>query len=417
MKVRKGNETERNAGHPARAPAHWRQRLARETERLYRLRRIASWPRPMLHPTLRLRSGPLSGHTLAALVEAAAGGTPTRVSSPLRDRHHRSDGPLPKKLHRRTPVPFANNETKPKPAGRKSGRPAPLELRPSISPTLLQRFASGALRRKAPEEPAFPGQSTPRNPAKISRKSFAVTAPFPEAWYRRLAIRAAHTLYKEATNSGLDVTTGSPSAPSIPMESKTTGARGTPFPVDRHLRTPPNGPRIDSLRLRRLQESGLAGTAARRAPSPPPSPPEGREAKDALLPGPHRTRHRDFAPKTGYPLHPSQQTPQRSPSRTRFWVAGEPPRGRGPQTATERTENGAVSGPPSPPPWTARHYPPWAPTADTAHRGAEPPEAGTAARVAWSPDENHSTKPDPLDLAETLKRILDEEARRHGIDI
>jgi len=416
MNVRKGDETERNASHPARAPAHWRQRLARRIEQLHRLRRIARWPRSMLHPTLRLRNGPLPGHTLAALVETAAGGIPTRASSPIRGLPHRSDGPPPEKLHLRTPVPFANNETKPKPAGRKSGRPAPLELRPSISPALLQRFASGALRRTAREEPAPPGQSTLRNPAKASRKGFAVTAPFPEAWYRRLAIRAAHTLYKEATNSGIAVTAGSPSAPSSHTESKTAGARGKPFPVGRHLRTPPNGPRIDSLHLWRLRESSSTGTAAWGAPSPPPSSPEEREAKAAPLHGPHETGHRKFATKAGYPPLPARQTPRRPATRTRFRVTGAPFSGERAQAATERAENGVASVPPTPPFWAAPCFP-WAPTADTAHREPWPPEAEHAAGTTWPPDENRPTKPDPLDLAEALKRILDEEARRHGIDI
>lgn len=380
-----------------RAPRSWLRGIARAVDPLRGLRRATAWLGPLATERPRLREEPLLGRSLAeiALREPPAAGSEAEARHPAKKLPSRPAGRTTPRGRRET-VPFSRKERSENIAVEERGSeravaPGPLNLPQRAGRDLLARQA-GEIRdlpQTASSSAPLPRPSAkPEAPPAVPRDSKT-----RRGWLRNLSHRAHRTLSWDlqepvervrASEAAVETvekkgfvesSPGSASRPADPWETPLQGEQAPPDLLRRLTAPPPAKPRpqaVDRAPERPASSpsqpapsdrpdtagSGLA-SAERIVPSVPPPPP-----------GPAR--------EDG----PAPTADARVPSLSGLLDAALPP-------LLPPKDAGA------PAPWKAPAQVP----ALVGRPDAETPEEDLGR------------------LAANLKRILDEEARRHGIDV
>lgn len=380
-----------------RAPRSWLRGIARAVDSLRVLRRATAWLGPLAVERPRLREEPLLGRSLAeiALREPPAAVSEAEARHPAKKLPSHSAGRTAPRARRET-VPFSRKERSENIAVEERGSeraaaPEPLNLPRRVRRDLLARQA-GEIRdlpQTAPSSAPLPRPSTkPEAPPAVPRDSKT-----RRGWLRNLSHRAA----------------------------RRTASWDLPEPVEREPLSEVTG---------KVEKKGFVESApvsASRPADPWETPLQGEQAPPDLLrllaappsakPRPEAVSRAPERPASS----PSQPAPSARPDKA---GSGLPPADR------------IIPSAPPPPPGPAREDGP-APTADARIPSLSglldaalppllpPKDAGAPApwkapaqvpALVGRPDAE-TPEEDLGRLAANLKRILDEEARRHGIDV
>ncbi|RIK44210.1 MAG: hypothetical protein DCC55_03200 [Chloroflexi bacterium] len=460
-----------------RAPLHWQRLLVQKTAALDGLRRSSDWLAPLVRVRPALREGPLLGQRLAALTgaspDAAAGPvdghSSRRPAVPAVLRHDGQDGSAAEAVRQATGRPRARALSK---LASSSERKTPLALPPPypVDEALLRRVAGAlpAMALMSPHRPPMEALESLRNGAQP-----VVTKPASRGrWLHRLAQRAGRALTLSATLANEHLAKAETDrayaaaferAGSQPLRTQREGTGATTRLAQTNGVQPagPPGdtpwqrggaalarisPALQPVRKVHRFTSGDRGGAAPASLSAPEvaqisaQSPETRHTLSSLLarlagqekvePATNERRTQPPAAKPGVTsdahaadslLSPPAQDVHRAP--TGRQVLGEPIRTApvqqeydGPASALAGWNPAVRTGTVQPD--NAEEQPPLPTMSPLRRTFLSPGRAANAGvhlepySVEWA--ENHET----MDaLAAMLKRILDEEARRHGIDV
>lgn len=379
-----------------RAPRSWLRGIARAVDSLRVLRRATAWLGPLAVERPRLREEPLLGRSLAeiALREPPAAGSEAEARHPAKKLPSHPAGRTAPRARRET-VPFSRKERAENIAVEERGSeraaaPEPLNLPRRVRRDLLARQA-GEIR----DLPQTASSSTP-----LLRPSAKPEAPpavpgdgeTRRSWLQNLSRRARRTLGRDLPESverePLEAAPGNAEKKGFVESAPVSAAR----PAD-PWETPLEGEQAPLDLLRLLT-----------------APPSAKPRPEAVSRAPERPAS-----------SPSQPAPSARPDKA---GSGLPPADR------------IIPSAPPPPPGPAREDGP-APTADARIPSLSglldaalppllpPKDAGAPApwkapaqvpALVGRPDAE-TPEEDLGRLAANLKRILDDEARRHGIDV
>jgi hypothetical protein len=394
----------------ARAPAGWRRRMATSLGRLQALARAAAWVDALAALDLRLRRGPLLGETLTALLD---GGRPTAQAS----------GP------RRAPRP----DRAPAGGQAQTGHPAEACEPAAGAGRMMRDLATVARGARVPPGPV--GGLPRRGDLELLERAGA--AGDPELLERAGAAGAPGAAAHALTGAHR------------PAPSWSAGRSGR---RQSDAAAPPPGqadpPVLTQwvLAAARRVEAELArgGPAGAMPGQAGPAPTGARRPADARRAGQlaHRLAAQWSAPMGG-PAAPRGLLERHggwSPVPTAAAPTARPPQEPGGETAApaaQAAEPGPHGRPAAPPPATATQPPgrlssfqrdgPGAGARTAASgpdmRAGAPPEgrpgaAGEASAWSWAAAEEEGGTEDGLRvLADQIQQILQEESRRHGIDV
>ncbi len=375
-----------------RAPICWRRNLARKAGRLENLRRMCAWVRPLVATRPALRDKPLFGHCLAQLTEQAtrppdAKSETTRPRpSPFshddsRDRERnavRADG------HPGAPAK-GSVDRPPEPLAEKRARrraPLPPDLNRRAAPTLLKRLAGSTAwamdkhlagykaggKAPGPKPGVSPG--APRTPVSVRH------------WQQTLVGRLKRVLRRD----GIDGT----ASPADPWTSRLIGQTAPADWLARLARMP-------------VADGGASERSVQPQSTPQHSP--GTRSADRTVSDVARAGHGQATPTVAV-----------EGDAARALIAGGEVASQTPLLAAGGVDDIESGSRPS-----ARIAPPAvAPVLPELLPGVvgEPVPAVAAAIVRHGARRESAASEDDLGvLASRIKRILDEEARRHGIDV
>ena len=440
--------TPRRAVVPRSSSGCWQRQLARTMARSATAVLACAWVDEMVAaPRPRLQSEPLWGRCLAELF--AVGERPSSEIPAPKPTRQTAGPPSPAA----TPPP-SGRARQPRVAESPVRRPLP---KPSSPPGpamghLLQRLAATeaddrptGLARKAGRRPVDMPLSRPSNGRSVKQTQPPVVATTAAAWREKLARRVSHSLWSEHM-----------------------GSSGQQRPSDQDevdmavvWQRPLHSPTVSAAFLQRADRSDsglgheLSAGRARSKPKPPPSPQNWPRLMDnsldqavasALSRAGRSIPAKPGQPASSQPL-PGQQVANRVKQPASDWrAAGQPvaPPKRedqpwlsmpltdapgidtapsmdgvdrlqtGSPTAPAR-DNRAGATPQIAPPLNVPLRSPLRPLAHPA--AAEPTAARDAARRSARHEEMETAVVDQAQLARQLKQILDEEARRFGIDV
>ncbi len=433
-----------------RAPACWQRNLARSTARLDALRRACTWLEAPVAVRIRLRDEPLLGHCLAALTgQAARPAEPQPETS--RPRRFRSARPEHATKRQRSMAPGRNwgaiasqsgDLKKPvtaKPPPQASDKqpsrrraPAPLQLELETNRALLNRLAGETVLAADPNRPRRQRPREPLAPKARVSPSTSQESAARQDWLRDLARRAERSLRQDGLDpgpmpwrvSGRQLEPGL--IPSLADQwAVSLKGRSASAALLAHLANLPVGLRNSS------GHETQPWTASSHAPG-------ARSPGQAVMPGAEAAR-----PWTASPHIPGDRSPgqavtpgvgagqpravpdhfpvSRSLERSLTPAGGQDLAGSGltggATVGGSRTENAGVE--PAP---TARIAPPRVrpslPPLLTPQLANEPPLTMATATVRQEARQETTAAGEDLNLlADRIKRILDEEARRHGINV
>lgn len=423
-------------------PAGWEREMARRTTRLDGLRRACAWGEQMVAVRPRLRDEPLLGHWLEALTARVARPTEPRPEEPP-SRGYQPARPQPalgleqgafadeKRVAAPLwPVPspgLLDEKGRPQaPGARPTSRPAPdpAQLEARASRSLLSRLAGGTAQTPgAPQTRGRPGKG-PARPKSAAVLTASQDSSALHRWLDDVARRVERSLLRPPPTTPL-APGATPSTWSIPPDSARGWARSA------HDRPPFRGevPSLPEQWAKRLDgQPAPANLLARLSGLPQAG---GHSSGRASQPA--RTR----SPELSAPV------PARG---ERSWQIEE---GRAPVDLWGRLASAGDGG------HIGRHLPPGSASRRTHERGAgdsrgegvdevaasarvapprvapslapllpsqrvempSPPIATAIVRQGARQEESLPAEDDLSELAAKVKRILDEEARRHGIDV
>ena len=417
-----------------RAPGHWQRQLARRVSRWAPLRNAESNFAALLTPPFALREGPLEGAQLGPLTAIAARQTeaspappsPRRLDlAPKTPRQQPGDllpalqpqpaarapereKPPPSAMRRAWAAAWARQESAPPafhPADAKSARLPPETERgaaaaprlPSLPPThipaetlkpLLQRLA-GATAHSLPE---LPSRASPR-PGDV-----IMPPPLPPNAAQRTWLAALEQRLKRALHAQEAIPSGAVAPPPIANLA----------PPERHL-APWALPFLDDG----IPEALLWQLAEREIASSPESgvmasPPAGKASSPAI--------EAEIAAAKALASAPPEMGAGLAPPSSRWLETAAIPKTMPAPTAPAAAQPAAAQ--PSAPQPLAPAPPSLPPLAPAQQREALAFPAGAITVLQGARQESALTEPEDLGaLAEKIRRILEEEARRHGIDV
>ncbi len=435
----------------ARSPACWRRRLGEGSGRIRQLSRICAWLSRWASLRPRLRPGPLWG---TALSRAAELPPPQRQDSAARAKPHPLSTAAPEQgspSWRKPPGAAASRVRKMEAAPPESAVERVRTLTAKVPKELLERFvpakAHPADRPSPDPSPGSPGpqpklvkrhraapspgpatESTPGDRGKpASARTSAPEMKKIAAWQQQLWGKVRRTLAREARAAPSTATAVTPdrSPQAVPRKRSTpsaaapeSSAGGGPPTISSPWQKPVGGPTVSDETLAMLAgQSAASPQSPEQKPARPPASggqrPEG--APDVSAPGTGKpaptARAADFLPGVRSAQVPADFAPfdrplrellrrDRSPGDDRHGVGAAGPESEIlPQT-----------------PAGAGHWPPQPLPSGGAASGEEPRNGRPSLRPRpWPwPQANE----DEIErLTEQLQQILQEEARRHGIDL
>ena len=420
------------------APAHWKGDLSRATRELGTLFRSCEWLNSVVEPYRGFFEQPLFGHCLTELTSAFAASADETSRQPQEHAQPKSPGlrqkPAKPKPFERSVVLSSRASPLPQPQGAVPGnaRTSPAsQLAPKlprrVDHAVLQRLAGAGFNRERIEA-KLPKQISPpplRGSESLSAKAAASVPTRP--WHRLVAARAANAWLKQRLTSSpviaphsLDTSVKNQLAGTVSEGISTQHGVATVLPTRRasdvsamfeqqwttRVDGIQAGPQILVNLINGSKEQ--PSSPARRAPSDlanpssPPSPSVTRE--QSIPPSPKEGRRHSFDV-----LETTADVQRRS-----FESVSELERDLGarPQIAPNFELDNSQ---PFTAPVLTPSLPPLLPSVSSG-AAARPIAVDTARQISWR-DEVYAQEDDLSVLASQIKRILDEEARRHGIDI
>lgn len=396
--------------HAACAPEAWRKGLERARERATGLERACAWletdlpaepprlrPRPLLGDCLAELAAEL-GEEIEAPAESESRQPSRRAAPPERSRKPAPAGPP----RRKPPVPHEARSKKAaaRPGG-KSQTPPPSGSK-KAGRGLLERLAGTGARR--PRVPLHKAADHPRSaPTPAGAPSHPTRRPLPPV------AAGGHDPWGRRASARLNVPAAARPLPAASTAAPPAGGAVRPEALEAQWRRPLSGETFPLDRLEALAREPQPAPAveSRRGHEPVsqaglPSPAE-RAIEAALSQAAPSGNGRDRRP-------PAEAQPAgRSPAETAAEAAAP--------AALPHDPGESLAGP------SPRFAPPQAAPTLPDLRPAQRPSANLTPAAAFAAErsarrEALDTEPDDLDaLARKLRRILEEEARRHGIDV
>lgn len=406
-----------------RAPTWWERTMVHRTAWLNGLRRDCAWIETLSAMRVRLRDGPLLGSGLAALTAQGP-----RPGEPLPQVAQPGRAPGPTHPRVREPAqpspPRSPGEARPadqmpgKAPSRRSALP-PLQQEPTASHAALARLAGGAV-PDVERSSAFHQQAGETlEPGTSASPQISQEAGDHRDWLHQVAQRVTHSLRQDGPDR-------SPGRASLdPPEA------GEGPPVAELWAKPLDGLPASADLLTRLAGAPVAdadrpGREASRWEVGRPAASSDWLARPAGVPGADNdgsAYKAPIEPLSGRApvIPPRNQLTTQTTKDHYLWQTGElaptegtPAAAIPPSTSRREDIGGGLASPTRiAPPKAASLLPPLLPP----QVASGPPSPVTAAIVQQDGRQEEATEEDLSALAAKVKRILDEEARRHGIDV
>lgn len=411
-----------------RSPDCWQQQLAHQTAQPKKVAQACRWLDELAQQHVpRLQSGPLLGACLAELVaDAPPAAAPEEAARP---RAPRPAASTPRQASstskRRIPLPQRGSP----------GKPAAWSAARRADAGLLRKWAKEtAVSRtgKPARQPLQPAQAWPRAPlpainqAEAAKHGDAHGLPAHLAQRIRQQLTLPETAVGQPTSAKHStslVSSGAPAAPTPEMEKPTR-------PLEAQWRQPLFGQTAPQGLLAQLDTNATPAEPmkARQTDNPASPPPQAGAGKPTppAAPGSAPPRRQETAPWEGL----RQQQPLANPPKMPL-NAGQarPSAGSRPQGETavseaalpqsDEAEAGWLTAPRLAPPQLAERLPRLRPLPPPGTFANQPVAAAAARKSAQREATAAATEaPEALHtLARQIKQILDEESRRHGIEV
>jgi hypothetical protein len=411
-----------------RAPGSWRRDVLRQTRRLGAIRQACGWVEELVNVDLRLSDQPRFGYSLAALVTRGSPNALPAESRPSRTQFNQEHDALRRAATRNSSSSPATEIQEPKRSpwtseeARSPGSTQAIsQLQHQADPSLLSRLAGEKTNSiaKAEREQLKPIEERQRQ-NHVRTPAFLREDVLPSALIERVAWRAEKAWWRDSSE-----TSDSHQAAADPNEVISSGS---PLLAD-YWSMPVDGVRVSADLLTQLANSetlihrGIRREVARETtrPTTADSQPSPAPHKSAQLPDPQISGSFAEPADTAY-RPPQRSTPLTAPT-TDPWpsqvnnAAGSTPSSAfseswPPAVGSEKERQApARIAPPTVTPSLVPLRPPPAPGI-----AALPVAAATAQRGARN-DEAVARGEDLTLMAAQIERILNEEARRHGIDV
>ncbi|MBK8985293.1 MAG: hypothetical protein IPM39_04305 [Chloroflexi bacterium] len=399
----------------------WQRHVSRSAERQKALARTCGWLGEMVkQPSPKLQPGPLLGGCLAELVAPVGGDeSPPAADRQAADRP-RGAGPAP---HAARPATRKQPFVLPRPARRES---LPTFPPAKARPDLLRRWAGETAVFQPPHHPAANRRPWPARAAALV--PLPANRPNTRAWVAQMAQRMRGQFGSGLDNTAVTQPPGSePTArPKGQRSDFAPAVEPSPASLEKQWQQSLAGQRAPLALLQRLQLNSLpvAETAAAskpaKSPGAAPEQPGQQAAKTAAPTGvpPKRAAADAFSALAQGRAKAAQPLSRQRDSRERPSLAAANrdgtavPESRLPQPDAD---DGWLTAPRFAPPQMAEVLPRLRPLPKPGTPNLSPIAAATAERSARR---EADAVPEDLDaLARQIKQILDEESRRHGIDV